>query len=90
LRAAWFARFRADAEFHPLFHPAARLLPIVRDGPIIAPSVQWKARRPWQDRWMLMDDADLPRTSASRRLAHGVRPFLETMKDNRNVRYSPS
>ena len=29
-------------------------------------------------------------TGASRRLAHGFRPFAKTMKDNRNVRSSPS
>jgi hypothetical protein len=34
---------------------------------------------------MLMDDAFRSRAPASRRLAHGIRPFRETMKDNRNV-----
>jgi hypothetical protein len=59
----------------------------LQDGPNDRPLIQWKARKPWQDRWMLFRFAATPQTAASRRLAHGFHPFAKTMKDDRNVRY---
>jgi small subunit ribosomal protein S15 len=47
-----------------------------------------KARWPWQDRQMLFGFALLVRSAASRRLAHGFRAAMKTMRDNRNVQHS--
>jgi hypothetical protein len=82
-----FARFEAETG-QSAVHAAARPLPIWQDGPNDRPSIQWKARKPWQDRRMLFRFAAAPQTAASRRLAHGFHPFAKTMKDDRNVRYS--
>ena len=73
------ARF-TDAEcneLHPPLDPAARPAAGLRPRDPISRCRRhiWKARRPWQDRRMLMDDAFRSRASASRRLAHGVRPL---------------
>jgi hypothetical protein len=65
-------------------HPAARMLPQSGTARMIARPSTGKARRPWQDRWMLMQGAR-KRTSASRRLAHGFRRFRETVRDEENV-----
>jgi hypothetical protein len=81
-----FARFEAETGQIRCIS-GSEPLPICKTGRMVARRFTWKARKPWQDRWMLFRFAAAPQTAASRRLAHGFHPFAKTMKDDRNVRY---
>jgi hypothetical protein len=87
LRAGFSARVSAKAQRRFRHLPGRIQFCRFEDGqrPV---NVAGQARWPWQDRWMLFGFATPLRTIASRRLAHGFRAAVKTMRDNRNVQYS--
>jgi cell fate regulator YaaT (PSP1 superfamily) len=82
-----FARFEADAGEVRCSSGSVTAADFAKTGKMIARRFTMKARKPWQDRRMLLRFAACPQPTASRRLAHGFHSFAKTMKDDRNVRY---